>query len=309
MTMRFREHVLTHTALGVRFWDAAAGRAVEGGLLVRGQLLNAAGTARVGRQRVARQTRSGVYAFFGLHPDEGKLPPPELRPDTRPELPALPARRAVVDVEDTERRFLPVSFEVALPLRGAFRGRGAWLARPLMLPAPAEGEERGVALWSAPTRMAPAGLATLTANIVLGGAAQPPPAPYALVSVDDEAGRTLAVGMADEAGALALPLPYPAIPDPPGDGLAPPMGSQTFALTVRVAFRAGQPRLPGSDVPDLAGLLGQPAARVARARSAAGALTLGDDLSVELRYEWPLVLRTAIAGTDRHEGVLRIVAV
>lgn len=308
MRLRFRELAITQTALGIMFWDTAAGRPVTGGLLVRGRLLNAARTEAVGREHVARLTRSGVYAFFGLHPDERRLPPVEQRPGVTPTIAPLAARRAVINVTDLERRFLPASFEVALPLRGAFRGRGVWLARPLMLPAPAAGDERGVGLWSAPTRQAPAGLTVLTASLALGGAAEPPPAPYALVRVEDDRGRLLAAGLADEGGALTLPLPYPAIPDPPGDDPAPPLGSQVFALTVRVAYGAAQPRLPGGDAPNLVDLLGQPPARIARERAANGTLTLGDTLAAGLRYEQPLVLRTAVAGTDRFEGVLRIVA-
>lgn len=308
MSLRFRELVLTQTALGIRFWDAARDRPIDSGLRVTGQLLNAAGTGRVGRLLVARPTRSGVYAFFGLHPDERSLPPVELRADVRPELVPLPERRAVIDVEDSERRFLPASFEVALPVRGAFRGRGVWLARPLMLPVPPVGQERGVLLWSAPVRPAPVGLTLLTANLVLGGSATPAPAPYALVFVDDDAGRLLAVGMADATGALALPLPYPAIADPPVGDPVPPLGSQRFALSVRVAFRAAQPRLPGGVAPELAALLGQPAAQVVRARHPAdGALALADDLPVSLGYEEQAILRTAVTGTPRFESVLRIV--
>jgi hypothetical protein len=299
MNLRQMERVAHPTALGIQFWDMAADLAVTTGLYATAQLLSSPPTvARVGRLHVGRPNQSGVYAFPGLHPGER----------TAPDIESLTPLRAVVDVEDTMDRFLPTSFEAEIPVRGPFRGRGAWLARPLMLPAPLIGEERGVGLWSAPQRPTPAGLTTLYASVVVGdAAANPPPAPFALVKVFDAQSRLHAAGLTDERGVLTLPLAFPRLPALPSNGIHPVLGELVFDLTVRVAYSPAQPRLPGSRMPNLVELLGQPEVQVAEARdAAAGALTLVDALPASLRYDSPLVLRTGVAGTSEFESVLRV---
>jgi hypothetical protein len=299
MNLRQIERVVHPTALGIQFWDAATDMAVTTGLYVTAQLLSSPPTVtRVGRPRVGRPNQSGVYAFPGLHPGER----------TASDIESLTPLRAVVDVEDTMGRFLPASFEAEIPVCGPFRGRGAWLARPLMLPEPTIGQERGVGLWSAPQRPTPAGLTTLYASVVIGdAAANPPLAPFALVTVFDAQNRLHAAGLTDERGLLTLPLAFPRLPALPSNGVYPALGELVFDLTVRVAYRAAQPRLPGSRVPDLVELLGQPEVQVAEARDAAtGSLTLVDALPVRLRYDSPLVLRTGLAGTSQFESVLRV---
>lgn len=261
MNLRQMERVVRPIALGIQFWDMAADVGVTAGLYVTAQLLSAAPAGvRVGRLGVGRPNQSGVYTFLGLHPGER----------VASDIDSLAPLRAVVDVEDTLSRFLPVSFEAEIPVRGPFRGRGAWLDRPLMLPEPAIGQERGVGLWSAPQRPTPAGLTTLYASVVTGdAAADPPPAPFALVKVFDVQRRLHAVGLTDERGVVTLPFAFPRFPPLPPSGIHPALGELVFDLTIRVAYSATQARLPGSRLPNLAELLGKPAARLAEARDAA----------------------------------------
>lgn len=299
MNLRQMERVAHPTGLGIQFWDTAADLAVTTGLHVTAQLLSCApSVARVGRLCVGRPNQSGVCAFPGLHPGER----------TASDIESLAPLRAVVDVEDTLGRFLPISFEVEIPVRGPFRGRGAWLARPLMLPEPASGQEHGVGLCSAPQRPTPAGLTTLYASVVIGDSTtNPPPAPFALVKLFDAQRRLHAAGLTDERGVLTLPFAFPRFPALPPSGIHPALGELVFDLTVRVAYSAAQAWLPGSRVPNLVALLGQPEVQVAEARDAAsGTLTLVDELPVRLRYDAPLVLRTGLAGTAQLESVLRV---
>jgi hypothetical protein len=311
MILRPREVASAHTALGLQFADVATNAPVTGGLRVTAQLLDNA-SRRAGRLRTARANPAGIYAFFGLHPEE----------QTEWEFGTFlqRRRRAVIDVEDPARRFLPTSFVVPLPQRGPFRGVdddglepvGGQPPQSLAVALPRGSQLQGVALFSAPGRPLLAGLTALRAQLVVGGAADPPPAPFAVVRIftrDEDGDEQLhAIGMADERGVVTLPLRYPRInpdddPDPP-----PSLGRRTFDLAVRVAFdAAARDPLPGSTAPDLGKLLGQAERRVAIARDAATeALTLRDGLPVVLRYGEEAVLRTGITGTGEFEGVLRL---
>jgi hypothetical protein len=218
----------------------------------------------------------------------------------------------VVDVTDPLDRYLPLSFEVELPFRGPFRGEGAWLPRPLMLPAPAAGKGPGVFLWSAAGRAVPAGLTAIYAQVVIGDNDEPPPAAYAVVAVMRGRDGTLvphAYGITDEQGRLNLPMPYPTVPQPPANTPYPPLGDQTFDLTIRVFCQpAALSRLPGSSVPDQATILGQAQAAIALRRlpGAPPALTLAPGLRVHLPFGVPLVLRTQTADPQRPEAFLRV---
>jgi hypothetical protein len=304
MILRPREVTFAHTALGLQFWDVATNEPVTGGLHVTAQLLDAARTRRVGRLRTARSNQVGIYAFFGLHPGE----------QTEPDFAALlqSQRRAVVDVEDPARRYLPTSFEVALPQRGPFRGVGDGLPRSLAVPLPPGSQVRGIALFATPERPLQAGLTALHAQIVVGGDPQPPPAPFAVVRVFTEAAdgdeQLHAIGLADERGLVTVPLGYPRI-DPDADPDPPPsLAQRTFDLSVRVAYQpALHPPLPGSRAPDLAKLLDQAEREVAAAREPqTGALTLRETLPLSLKYGEAVVLRTRRGDTDGFEGVLRL---
>jgi hypothetical protein len=297
MTLRVLETVYALAALGIRFYDPATGTAVSEGLRVSAQMLNTGRTQRVGKVRAGIRSGAGVYVLNGIYPTA----------ERQERFDAVPARRAVVDVEDTRGRFLPVSFEVSVPLFGAFRGVGAWLTRPLLLPVPPAGDEEGVYLWSQPSRPIPASLNAVYAQVVIGSGDNPPPAPYALVHILTTTNQFYAAGFTDARGSLMIPVPYPALTEPDlGDPL-PSLMAQQFALRVRVFYQSDpdlRPALPGSRVPDLAALLGQPQVQIARRRNADDTLVTANALNFNLLFEQPTVLRT-LRGPDG-EPFLRI---
>lgn len=112
VALRPLEEVRIVTVLGIRFWDAARDSQVSDGLVVSAR---AEGTTAP--RVTAFRTLSGVYAFQGLPGlHDLEYPPPGATPAASPPLTA----RLIVEVEDTEDRFVPVAFavEVPLPYRG-----------------------------------------------------------------------------------------------------------------------------------------------------------------------------------------------
>jgi hypothetical protein len=293
VALRILETLTLRTALGIQFWDPVLERPITDGLRVQGQrLTDTLPRARVGKAYFARPTTSGVYAFFGLHPDE------------MTSAPALAPVRAVIDVNDPLGRFLPASFEVIIPVDQPFRGSGSWLPRPLMLPLPPANQSLGVFLWSAPTRSVPPGLTVVYASLGVGGAADPLPAAYAVVRLLNGS-AVHAIGMTDAAGRLTLPMAYPSITH-----LAPqpPLRVQQFNLTVEVLYQpAAQTRLPGSQVPNLAALLGQTQQRIGSRRNpATGGTTYILRLPVQFAFEEPVILRTPSSDPAIRDSFLRI---
>jgi hypothetical protein len=303
VAVRVLERVATQTLLGIRFWDPITNAQVMNGLSVKGQMLSQDRTRRVGRAVRGVRTRSGVYAIFGLHPDEYAAPDALLW-ETVPA-----SRRVVVDVEDPLNRYQPVSFEVSIPFRGPFRGEGAWLGHALLLPEPVAGQAQGVYLWPAAARSVPPGLTALYANLVVGNADRPPPAAHAVVQVlrPGPTGNLVshAYGLADAHGRVTLLMPYPTVPDPPIDTPYPPLGDQTFALTARVFYQpSAMNPLPGSAHPNLESVLQQALAQVGLTRT--DTLTLGNELAITLPFGAPLVLRTQTSDPKRPEPYLRV---
>lgn len=304
------ERVATQTLLGVRFWDRLLERPVTDGLYVTAQRIEHDGggnpTRRLGRAVVGQAASSGVIAFFGLHLGERVSPDPAQQLWETPPAPSIVA----VDVTDRQRRYLPMSFEVSVPLgtRGAFKGNSA-----LLRPAVPAGEEPGVYLWSAPARPALDGRAVICAQVVVGAGPQPAPAPYALVEISP-AGGAVYSGLTDENGTLRLPMPYPPVPEPGDDEDYPPLKNQTFALDVKIYYQANQQKkLPGSDVPAMAALLNQAQARIGTHWNSAHPAALQTRLTAgkTLRFGEPLILRTAFgsANAEKTESFLRIVPV
>ncbi len=294
--MRELETLSLRTALGIQFWDSVLARPVTDGLLVTAQrLTNVIPRQRTGRAQTAVQTRSGNYAFFGLHPDE------------RTEVEPMPQHHVVVDVQDTRGRFLATSFEVVIPVEKPFRGRGDWLPRSLMLPEPPADQALGVFLWSAPTRSVAPGLTVIYANIARGSADNPPPAPFALVRLLNGGSTVHAIGMTDEHGTLTLPMAYPSIPHQTPQ---PPLRTHKFSLTVQVLYQASsQDTLPGSRLPNLALLLGQTQKSVGVERDPdTGTTTFEAEMALEFGFEEPIILRTSSTDPLRRDPYLRIQA-
>lgn len=310
MALRPLEKLSIQTLLGIRFWDRLLDATVSDGMLVTAQRLSDDRVRRLGRPVRGRVTPSGVIAFFGLAPEEYVEAEPEAQ--LWETVPA--SRLVVVDVTDRLQRYLPLSFVAQIPLRGPFAGRGSWLARPLWPDIPANEEDRGVYLWSAPGRTLPHGRTAIHAQLVLGDSAEPSPAPYALVEVRQASGAPEPFryhGVTDEEGKLMLPLPYPPVPDPP-DSTYPPLAEQTFTLHVTVRCNATLPEaLPGSATPNLALILGQAQAKVGTHWNDADPPVLQTSMThtISLKYGGQPVLRTALGGAAaaETESVLRIV--
>jgi hypothetical protein len=303
------ERQQTRTLLGVRFWDRLTQDIVAEGLQVTAQRLSADRTQRLGKPVTGRMTPSGAIAFFGLTDSETPAAgTPELW-DTLP-----PEQLVVIDMVDRRSRYLPVSLVARSPWRGVFKGQGEWLSTPLWQPDLDPDQGLGIQLWSSPMRPVPPGQAMIRAQLVLGEGSTP--AAYALVRVQSADSPPDATfdhyGLADAQGIVALPVPYPAVPEPAtAETPYPPLSQQAFPLAITVRYHPSPARLPGSPVPDLEALLTQPAAAI-------GAVWTTDDppalqsqatLTRQLRFGEPLILRTAQGpGPDAEpESVLRIV--
>jgi hypothetical protein len=265
--------VLTRTApLGVRPWDAVAGRAVTDGLRL----------SEVRYGVTATPNRSGVFVFHdlpGLHDsaygsgDEGFWASPPTR------------GRFVLELVDGERRFLPFRFDADAPARGVFREHCPHAF------SPPETDVPGLPLFSAPSRQVPPGSAVVRADlwdVELGA-----PAACAVLEVTPAGGPT-ARGIADEQGRVVVLLPYP---EPYWPGSSPPPGSralvdQTWSLQLGVRYdpAGASPPPPGagsSVAPDLCTVLGQGAATLLAAPSPATPLT-----AATLAFGRQLTLRT-----------------
>lgn len=279
------ERVTTMTPLGIRFWDAAADAQVTDGLVV-----TARPQANPGARPVAAfRAGSGVYAFAGL---------PGLREFEQPRTgapdPAFPPPAAAkpfwIDVMDAFGRFLPVTFAAAAPTPGLFLiGTGGATAPP------------GFFLFPAASRSTGAGIAAVRADLVDADTGLP--AAFAAVEVDVPGSGT-AVGLADDAGRVAVLFPAPAVVRPVVPPAPPPVGSPppapTWPLAVRVRYApagltfvpppppAGRDA-PGPSRPELRGVLTQALGQIVPDP----ALAPVDQITPDLALGIDLVLRTA----------------
>lgn len=278
MKLKPMERVTTQTLLGIQFWDPAINRPVSEGLRVRAQRLSDDQSLRLGQAVVGRATPSGVIAFFGLASEE--------RADDDPKQQIWENVPVVIDLEDRQRRYLPMSFVEKMPYKGAIQKE----------------------LWSAPSRPVFSALAVIRAQIVIGKGKTPPPAAYALV----EAKPSIQVlkssksysGMTDKQGTLLLTFPYPPVPQPGGSFKYPSLGKQTFKLTITVKYDKNHKKaLAGSDVPNLEEILKQETATIIthlKHKKLDNSIIMRD-----LQFGQPLILRTKVTNaTD--DAFLRI---
>jgi hypothetical protein len=165
----------------------------------------------------------------------------------------------IVEVEDTERRFLPFKLTLNLPQKGIYN----WVsplpsaAQPLSPPA----SVAPIPLYSAPTRSTPAGVAVLRAE--LWDPQTQRPAAWAVIEARVE-DLLLARGIADERGRLALIFPYPppqkfSVTSPVGspvDASPPaPRGPSIYEQEWRITLSAGYaPLASPPSPPDVAGV-------------------------------------------------------
>lgn len=248
---------LTLTApLGLVFHDAATGARVGTGLSVsiypKSQPLAPA---------EMRANPSGVYVLhrapglgaefaFGAGDDAfwSQLPPP---------------RAYVVEVADSENRFLPFSFEVDVPHRGIYEWQSPLVSSPADSPPDSE-HLPSVPLYSAPARRTPFGFAAVRAELEDTAAAAP--AAHAAVELR-HAGRLVARGFSDALGRLALLFPHPppqrtgasSPADSPPGPRHPPLTEQTWELEIESAYAGAGAvaRSAAQSLPDLRDALGQ----------------------------------------------------
>lgn len=300
---RVLEQIDTVCPLGVRFWDAVADDQIRSGLRVR--IWPEPALAPVVD---AFRTRSDVYAFQGLPGLAALERPPAGSAAVPPGSPGSPGpatRPFVLEVADSERRFLPAAIRLDLPLAepGVFLTRppGGLAGSPPGSPgSPDPPRPPGFYLFSAPTRARSAGVAVVRGE--LADALTGDPAGHALVRVSIP-GQPDRFGLADAAGRFAVQFPLPPLPgglgslwvspdgapSPPG----PPISDRTWDLAVDVAWEpALLAPLPGTDLPDLARVLDQQPAGIVSAAGSPPAPPASEWLGT-LRYDGEVVARSA----------------
>lgn len=296
--VNIRESHSTFTALGIRFWDPLLDQQIRRGLCVQ-----ARPAAEPHRTVFSRRTASDVYAFPrlpGMRAIEfqwtdvgvGGSPPV--------------AKRFVVDVEDVQDRYVPVAFDVLLPLPAA----GVFPVRPFGSPGHSNA---GLYLFSSPNRRPALPVGVVRGELAVYDPANPDlhvPASHALVVVDviDSPGGRFR-GLADEAGRFVVHIPYPAAParpqGSPSSPSSPPASSQTpfreqtWAIAIQIHYSpATVEPLPGVELPEYRTVLRQTPADIWDV-SPSGSPPPGSppgggvaELPVVLHYGEEIVLRT-----------------
>jgi hypothetical protein len=288
------ESVTRVTPLGLRFVDEATGRSVRDGLDVRAARpqdeFDSPGDIDSSRRIVrAILNPSDVFVFPGL---------PGLRDVERgrgdaafwASPPSLLEYR--VRVSDRAGRFQPFSFLAAAPHRDLFQ-LPCVTASPPSSPPVAAGAA-AVPLFSAPIRIAPAGLALIRAEI--RDAASRSPAPFAMLEVTTaETPGPVGRSFADSEGRVLVVMPYPRPPVTtlPGVGshpASPPaaavhsLSAAIWALNITVRYL---PDAAEGAYPDICSVLDQPPVNALATPSGTSFLS-----SASLAYGQELVLRT-----------------
>ena len=223
----------TFTPLGIRFWDLTQNLPVSGTLAVNLQLANSNAPAIP-----AVLTRSGAYAFFGLpglhaaeHPGPNGYGPPR-------------TFRYIVTVQDTAGHYLPEVLVYTLNEAGAVIVNGS----PDTTPGP-----RIAHLFSSVSRPIPAGVGAIRADLLDQDANQP--AAWAVVRVQISGESETWTGIADQAGRVLVPVPYPLMQvlqlgSPPGTG-QPNIATQSWPVTIEIAYSPDQLTFPAAAFQDV----------------------------------------------------------
>lgn len=249
------ERVTRVAPFGVRFWDPVTGTAVGPGLDVT--------VRRPGRPaapRTAVPGPSGVYVVRGL-PTTWEWERDAGDDVFWADAPASTPYR--VEVRDRTGRFLPLAFDVELPVRGLVTSTCVAPAVAVPLPSP---HAPVVPLFSAPGRPVPPGTSVVRAQLAVQGSAGPGSAAWALL-----AGTVLGVetrtvlGLADCNGNAVLMLARPETPDPEPDGAAGDVSlvrlpDQTWPMDLAARLGPADQPVLVDGVPDLCRLLDQPTA-------------------------------------------------
>jgi hypothetical protein len=278
-TFKLMERQTLLAPLGLRFRDAATGASVTGGLNV-----TVYPATQPQRRVPAFPNRTGTYV---LHHAPGLRALEQGAGDAGYWNTLPPRQPFIVEVIDSERRFLPFKFEARLPARGLYRWELSPQASPIF-----EEEESSVPLYSAPTRAVPPGMAVIRMD--LWDALADEPATWALVEALMDAPPLNVRGFADERGRLALIFPYP---EPPplthGSPLSSTPGGASLSFTQQSwPIRLEASYVPGNTVaalPDLRAILMQ----MERPADLWADLARGQPLTeIALRYGRELVVQS-----------------
>jgi hypothetical protein len=196
-----------------------------------------------------------------------------------------------IEVSDRLGRFLPLSLEAELPVRGLYDWPG-WGALPQAPLAPLHDDDsppnvspKRIPLFSTPERNVAGPLADLRCQLI--DAATGGPAAWALVTARYD-GVTRGIGLADREGRATLLFPYPERPRPQLPTSPPAITD--FRWSLEIAAYYDPPPGPPPEVPDLEAImaqLAQPCDLLASTSSPPE--LLGSQL---LSFGRPLVLRT-----------------
>jgi hypothetical protein len=275
------ERVSIIAPLGIRFWDPAFDEQITDGLIVTAWPADTRWPART-----AYVTSGGIYAFRGL-PGLHDVEYPSGSPARPGSLPA--ARRFLIEVADTNARFLPIAFFVDAPYNGIFPTTPSSSSSMPALP--------GFYLFSAPTRPATSLVALVRAQLserIDDFTEQP--APYAVLEIDTPDGETW-YGLADACGAVAALFPYPNFtPTDNSAGSLPspaPASQQSWPLTLRVRYQPSVVSLTfGSSLPELRSVLAQAPAAIWTQRASPPGITLPSQTAT-LIFGQQLTMRSA----------------
>lgn len=234
------------TPLGLALHDLATDVRVVEGLRVDARPLEG------GRVTTAFQTRSGVYAFRGLH----GMRRIELPPSDSLEMPSPPnGTEFLISVTDTRARFVAMVLRVSVPTAGLvtqgmlMQADASHSGRVESPPA----DDLPVYLFSSSSRVLPAHLGAVRGQLV--DAASGKPAAHGRLDVVVNPGLVdsrRAIGIADSTGAVVVPMPYPRF-GPVDDRSSPPTGGvppagQTWPVEIRAFYEPDvldhRPRLP-----------------------------------------------------------------
>lgn len=279
--VRVIEVVGAFTPLGIRFWDSVVDAQVRDGLVVTARPFS---TATTRPRATAYRTRSDIYAFghlSGLEDFENRrLDPLEDSSPTR-------RRPFIIEVSDTQGRYLDVAFRTDLPLPY----RGLFLTDELS--SPSLSVPQGFFLYSAPSRIQPAWLASVRGQLVDAGTGTA--AAYALIQVNDPDGNRW-FGISDASGMWVVSMAYPTIAGgfvgSPLIGGEAPLQTRTWELRISVRYSPGSlERLPFTAVPDYYSILSQTGGTVWPLNPASGGAPT-PDLTGALEYGRALTVRT-----------------
>ncbi|MCC6176237.1 MAG: hypothetical protein IT305_13100 [Chloroflexi bacterium] len=161
LDLRVLDVVTMLAPLGVRYWDEVTQSVVDRGLIVE------AYPAGAPRLRVAGQVNlSGIYVFHHLswlreierRSGDAALWDSVLSPEMRPIY--------VVEIHDSERRYLSLQFKVPAPWPKVYTGSIDVMGQPTARPP-------GLPFLNSPTRSAPPGMGVLRAELFDHGLTQP----------------------------------------------------------------------------------------------------------------------------------------